>query len=396
VAALESDYFVLVEHALVEMDKHVGTLTGVLNATEGRDKLLKIGQYGLRTFCYLTGTAFLAKRTRENLLGLASACSLTRKFLKLGMQLAIGRVLSQVIQNDLLVHYKELLHDYDAQQARLNGADIKGSQDDPLNKSHRSDNPLVPKVTFRLKPGLSRGADDDNDKGLWRHFVVIWRFLSRPKAWIKLLAVGRLLGLIVYFTGDNLVWGVHVKMLHNGDKKMKKLYQYRALSAHVISCVCAMLLNSYQAMKNARKLLEIRKKIRINEKFLEKKINLLSLDQHTDNFHTQEWLEYHLAKVHSKMHNLRVTTSKLILDALCSSNVVFRLGLSDSLTAIMSLTSALMAIRQLWRRIESGNYNPCKQSTEAKKKSTADLQKLKIRARSHGNLARAQEIKAPN
>lgn len=45
---------------------------------------------------------------------------------------------------------------------------------------------------------------------LWTYFSTLMEFVSRPKVWLKLLVIGRLLGLCVYFTCDHFCLAVKV------------------------------------------------------------------------------------------------------------------------------------------------------------------------------------------
>mmetsp|Transcript_23185 Transcript_23185/g.32420 ORF Transcript_23185/g.32420 Transcript_23185/m.32420 type:complete len:307 (-) Transcript_23185:978-1898(-) len=107
--ALEHGYFVLIEHALASLDQNVGTLSGFLNTTEGRDKLIKVIQYGSRAFIYLQGGSGLISTDFERrLVGFTSSCSIVRKFLKLGMQMTLVRMCQRVIRNDIIGRYVDL------------------------------------------------------------------------------------------------------------------------------------------------------------------------------------------------------------------------------------------------------------------------------------------------
>jgi len=182
--------------------------------------------------------------------------------------------------------------------------------------------------------------------------------------WLKYLAVGRLSGLFAYFSFDNVIWAIKVKLLYNQDKRK---WLRRALLGHVISCFCAMWLNIYQAVKNWRRLLHIRRQLEEHNKILEENIGDYDLGKDSQHWKKQEWLKHHLESVHQKMHNLRVTSFKLLLDVIVSGDVVFQVGLNKKYSALLSLTSALMATRQLWKRIESGKYNPTKIASNLKK-----------------------------
>lgn len=66
---------------------------------------------------------------------------------------------------------------------------------------------------------------------------------------------------------------LQTKMLHNGDKKWAGIWLRRALTGHVISCACAILLNLYQAIKNYRRLVHIQHCVDLHEKCISESMN---------------------------------------------------------------------------------------------------------------------------
>uniref|UniRef100_A0A7S3YGE4 Uncharacterized protein n=2 Tax=Lotharella globosa TaxID=91324 RepID=A0A7S3YGE4_9EUKA len=319
------------------MDRKVATLTGFLNATEGRDKMFKVTQYGLRTFCYNEQGRLIGKEQNELLVNFAGKCSLTRKFLKIGQWLAMMRITSKVIQVDIIERYYDMLHD-----------------ENPLNYSLR--------LKEEKGSALSHYA-----RNIYLHMKALFKFFIQPKVWLKMLVIGRLMGLAGYFAGDNIVWAIKTKLLYRGDKTLATFWLRRALYCHVASCVCALLLNTYQAIKNWNRLVHIRKRLREHNRILEEHIDEYDLDRDSEHSEKQAQMEHYLQMVKDKMANLRFTSFKLMLDVFSSSNMAFKFGIDRRVTASMSLTSALMATWQLWKRIEAGKYNPCKSSSGPKK-----------------------------
>jgi len=354
------------------MDRRVGNISAFLNTTEGRDKLLKITQYGARSFCYLQkGTDLITKLFETRLLAFASTCSLTRKFLKVGMQLHLARISNNVLRKDVIARYNEIFKRIYYRQNEMNGTTkspgngLNGHSDGKhkkLNgfgynyKKHLKDNEsqeIQHPLTHRLR------------RKLWAHFISLLYFFSSKKVWLKLLAVIRLMGLVGYFTCDHFCLAIKTKMLHNGNPKKYMKWLRRALTCHVLSCVCALLLNVYQFIRNWRRLLFIRRRISAHLDDLGKnKIKSYSLENDKEHEMEHKRLVYYQKMIRGKMSKIRFSSFKLILDMTTSTDVAYDCGFVKGRMAILSTISALMATRQLWNRTMSGKWNPCNVSIE--------------------------------
>eukprot|EP00466_Bigelowiella_natans_P002659 jgi/Bigna1/70135/fgenesh1_pg.11_\ len=408
--ALEHGYFVLIEHALAYLDQNVGNLSGFLNTTEGRDKLIKVIQYGSRAFIYLQGgTGLISTDFERRLMGFTSSCSIARKFLKLGMQMTLVRMCSRVIRNDIIGRYVDLYNrvyfsrrsrsivrncrrsnadnnnnnnndNYDNGDRKKNGQnrtkdgggkkknvnfgnhsnDKNGSSGSGLGSRHNKSAHRSPSFYDQL---VSQPFSHKMRRKIWAHIPATLLFLSTKKVWLRLLGIFRMLGLVCYFTCDHFCLAIKTKMLHGGDPVWYMRWLKRALCFHVGSCVCGLLLNTYQYVRNFRRIQHIRKCM---EELAKKKT--LNADQIEDPEYAHERLrlEHYRNFTLDKMAKIRASTFKLLLDLAASSDIAFDFGFNKGRMAILSTTSALMATEQLWTRIRTGKYNPCYVNVESK------------------------------
>mmetsp|Transcript_23185 Transcript_23185/g.32421 ORF Transcript_23185/g.32421 Transcript_23185/m.32421 type:complete len:226 (-) Transcript_23185:179-856(-) len=183
------------------------------------------------------------------------------------------------------------------------------------------------------------------------------------QVWLRLLAIFRMLGLVCYFTCDHVCLAIKTKMLHKGDPVWYQRWLRRALTFHVGSCICALLLNSYQYVKNFRRLQHIRKCMQ--EHATKKSLNDDQIED-PEYAHERLRLEYYRDVIRDKMSKILASTLKLLLDLAASSDIAFDFGYDKGKMSVLSTASALMATEQLWNRILSGKYNPCYVNVESK------------------------------
>lgn len=324
-SALGNSYFVLVEHALGAMDRRVSTFSKFISATEGRDKMFKIMQYACKsTAFYLQQLAGgYRNNLADKLFHVASTCSLTRKYLKLLMQFSMARISLKVI-NDEIVR--------------------------PLD------------VLFCSRPA--------SESWIRRSAGALANFLARSRTWVKLLVVGRLVGLALYFSGDNVVWAIKTRILYDGAKSSLRAWQKRALGAQVLSCICALLLNAYQFWKSGWRKRQIVEKLELHRQISGYEIDHYNIMHRETYAQKERRLGRYLRTVSQKRHKLRVATFKLVLDTICAAHGLWGLGLNSGQTGIMSVMSAVVGSRLLWRRIKSGKFNPCASYTNIKKSAS--------------------------
>lgn len=166
-------------------------------------------------------------------------------------------------------------------------------------------------------------------EGFLRLLVKVW--FREKMSWRKLLALGRLAGMTVYFFWNYPVWACKVGLI----KASHKMYTIRGLKGYLVSVACQMILDTVLLVQNyqlAGRLAQY-----------EREMQLASSPGGV--------IQERLGVLAGKRHKHWINLFKNICDCLGAVNGVWRIGLNDLHVGVLGMISSGIGCALLYSRL---------------------------------------------